>query len=84
MSWEVAIVSIVYAATETPDQLDAAFAEIDRIMRREHRIKVGEEVDFNIRNSADLLETFNETTQTFAFLLAGIAAISLQSEALGL
>ena len=74
----------IYAATETPDQLDAAFAEIDRIMRREHRIKVGEEVDFNIRNSADLLETFNETTQTFAFLLAGIAAISLLVGGIGI
>ena len=74
----------IYAATETPDQLDAAFAEIDRIMRREHRIKVGEEVDFNIRNSADLLETFNETTQPFAFLLAGIAAISLLVGGIGI
>ncbi|HBU56953.1 MAG TPA: multidrug ABC transporter substrate-binding protein [Gemmatimonadetes bacterium] len=74
----------IYAATETPEQLDAAFAEIDRIVRREHRIKAGEEVDFNIRNSADLLETFNETTQTFAFLLAGIAAISLLVGGIGI
>ncbi|MDX1492668.1 MAG: ABC transporter permease [Longimicrobiales bacterium] len=67
----------IYAATETPEELDLAFAEIDRIMRREHRIRVGEDADFNIRNSADLLETRNEANQTFAMLLAGIAAISL-------
>lgn len=67
----------IYASTETPEELDLAFAEIDRIMRREHRIKVGEDADFNIRNSADLLETRNEANQTFALLLAGIAAISL-------
>ena len=74
----------IYAATATPEQLDLAFAEIDRIVRREHRIKAGEDADFNIRNSADLLETFNETTQTFSLLLAGIAAISLLVGGIGI
>jgi len=74
----------IYAATETPDELDLAFGEIDRIVRREHRIKAGEDADFNIRNSADLLETFNETNQTFALLLAGIAAISLLVGGIGI
>ena len=61
-----------------------AFAEIDRIMRRAHRIEFGEEADFNIRNSADLLETFNETNQTFALLLAGIAGVSLLVGGIGI
>jgi len=74
----------IYAATETPEELDRAYAEIDRIMRRSHRIKAGEEADFNIRNSADLLATFNETNQTFALLLAGIAAISLLVGGIGI
>jgi putative ABC transport system permease protein len=74
----------IYAATATPEQLDLAFAEIDRIVRREHRIEAGEDADFNIRNSADLLETFNETTQTFSLLLAGIAAISLLVGGIGI
>lgn len=74
----------IYAATATPGELDMAFAEIDRIVRREHRTKAGEDADFNIRNSADLLETFNETNQTFALLLAGIAAISLLVGGIGI
>ena len=74
----------IYAATETADELDLAFAEIDRIMRREHRIRVGEDADFNIRNSADLLETRNEANRTFALLLAGIAAISLLVGGIGI
>ena len=74
----------IYAATETTDQLDLAYAEIDRIMRREHRIRPGEDADFNIRNSADLLETFNETNQTFALLLAGIAGVSLLVGGIGI
>jgi putative ABC transport system permease protein len=74
----------IYTATDSPDQLDAAFGEIDRIVRRSHRIKAGEDADFNIRNSADLLETFNETNQTFALLLAGIAGVSLLVGGIGI
>ena len=74
----------IYAATETPEELDMAFAEIDRIVRREHRIKAGEDADFNIRNSSDLLETFNANNQTFALLLAGIAGVSLLVGGIGI
>ena len=74
----------IYAATETTEELDLAYAEIDRIIRREHRIPPGQEADFNIRNSADLLATFNETNQTFTFLLAGIAGVSLLVGGIGI
>jgi putative ABC transport system permease protein len=74
----------IYAATATTAQLDQAYVEIDRILRREHRIRPGEEPDFNVRNSADLLETFNSTTQTFTLLLAGIAGISLLVGGIGI
>ena len=74
----------IYAATETPEELDLAYAEIDRIMRREHRLRAGEDADFNIRNNADMLETFNETRQTFTMLLAGIAGISFLVGGIGI
>ncbi len=66
------------------DLMDAAFAEIDRILRREHQISPGEEADFEIRNFTDLLETFQETQQTFTYLLAGIAAVSLLVGGIGI
>jgi putative ABC transport system permease protein len=74
----------IYVEVPSAEQMDHAFAEIDRILRREHRIKPSEEADFNIRNSADLLETFNETSQTFSLLLAGIAAVSLLVGGIGI
>ena len=74
----------IYAATPTPAGMDQAFAVIDRVLRRQHRIRPGEEADFNIRNSADLLSTFNETNQTFTYLLAGIAAVSLLVGGIGI
>ena len=74
----------IYAATATPDQLDLAFGEIDRVMRRQHRIRPGETADFNIRNAADLLESFSEAQRTFTFLLAGIAGVSLLVGGIGI
>ena len=74
----------VYAGVDSPDQMDMAFGEIDRILRREHRIRPGEEPDFNISNSADLLATFNETNQTFSLLLAAIAGVSLLVGGIGI
>ncbi len=76
--------SSIYAATATTEELDMAYAEIDRIMRREHRIRAGEDADFSIRNSADLLATFNETNRTFTLLLAGIAGVSLLVGGIGI
>jgi putative ABC transport system permease protein len=64
--------------------MDPAIAEIDRILRREHRIAPGAPSDFNIRNQASLLSTFEETTKTFTFLLAGIALISLLVGGIGI
>jgi putative ABC transport system permease protein len=54
-----------------------AMAEVQRILRREHRLGAGRADDFNIRNQADFLNTLGETTEVFTLLLAGIAAVSL-------
>ena len=69
--------STIYVKVGESMTMDDAFARIDQVVRREHKLTPGEEADFNISNSADLLETFNETNETFALLLAGIAAVSL-------
>jgi putative ABC transport system permease protein len=67
-----------------PEFMDQAYAEIDRILRREHQIRPGEEVDFEIRDFADLLETVQETQQIFTFFLAAIAAVSLLVGGIGI
>lgn len=75
--------SISVQATDAA-AMDGAIAEIDRILRREHRIAPGQDADFNVRNMASLMSTFQETTQTFTFLLAGIALISLLVGGIGI
>jgi putative ABC transport system permease protein len=72
----------VLAASE--QQIPDAMAEIQKILRREHRLRPGRDDDFTIRNQADFLNTFAETTQTFGVLIAGIAAVSLLVGGIGI
>ena len=55
----------------------ATMAEAQSILARAHRLRPGSESDVNIRSQADFLNTLGETTATFTYLLAGIAAVSL-------
>ena len=65
-------------------QMGLAMVEIERILRREHRIRPGGENDFQIRSQSDILATFQQTTETFTYLLAGIAAVSLLVGGIGI
>lgn len=59
------------------DVMDEASTEITSILRERHKIREGEEEDFNIRSQAEILSTMQETSRTFTMLLAGIAVVSL-------
>ena len=72
----------VLAASEA--EIPNAMAEIQRVLRREHRLRVGMPDDFQIRSQADFLNTLGETTQIFTFLLSGIAAVSLLVGGIGI
>ncbi len=61
-----------------------ATAQIEAILRREHRLRVGQENDFNINDSAELIAVRQEATQTFTYLLAGIALVSLLVGGIGI
>ena len=65
-------------------EIPQAMAQIQRTLRREHRLRVGQADDFQIRNQADFLNTLGETTQVFTFLLSGIAAVSLLVGGIGI
>ena len=65
-------------------RMDEAFYDIERILRREHKLREDQDNDFTIRNQADIIATFQETQETFTFLLAGIAAVSLLVGGIGI
>jgi putative ABC transport system permease protein len=70
--------------TRSEAEIPDAMAEIQKILRREHRLPREREDDFTIRNQADFLTTFAETSKVFGSLLAGIAAVSLVVGGIGI
>ena len=59
------------------DEIEAAKEEIETLLRRQHKIAYNKESDFNVRDQSSFLETLEKTSQSFTFLLGGIAAVSL-------
>ena len=64
--------------------MNLAMIEIERVLRRQHKIRPGRDDDFQIRNQTDILATLQHTTETFKYLLAGIAAVSLLVGGIGI
>ena len=69
---------------QSEDKIPDAMADIQRVLRREHRLVRGKADDFQIRSQADFLNTLGETTQVFTYLLSGIAAVSLLVGGIGI
>jgi putative ABC transport system permease protein len=77
-------VGTIHVQALSDKHIDPALAEIDTVLRREHRLQPAEPSDFSIRNQTTLLETFRSTSRTFSFLLAGIALVSLLVGGIGI
>jgi putative ABC transport system permease protein len=69
---------------ESEDRIPDAMADIQKVLRREHRLRSGQPDDFSMRSQADFLNTMGETTKVFTFLLSGIAAVSLLVGGIGI
>jgi putative ABC transport system permease protein len=76
--------SQITAKVQGDKMMDVAFYDIERVLRREHKLRQDQDNDFTIRNQADLISTFQDTQKTFTFLLAGIAAVSLLVGGIGI
>src|SRR5207253_9817131 len=72
----------VLAASE--EKIPDAMADIQKALRREHRLRTNQPDDFQMRSQADFLNTLGETTQVFTYLLSGIAAVSLLVGGIGI
>ena len=64
--------------------VEQGMVDIERVLRRQHKIRPGGENDFTIRNQQDVLSTQEQATQVFTSLLASIAAVSLLVGGIGI
>lgn len=66
------------------ERIPEAAEEVERILRREHRIPFGSPNDFNIANSNDWANAELSTAKEFSVLTMSIAAISLVVGGIGI
>ena len=66
------------------ERIPEAMADVQKVLRRQHRLTSAKPDDFQIRSQADFLNTLGETTAVFTYLLRGIAAVSLLVGGIGI
>ena len=66
------------------DKMDEVQANIEKLLRQRHRIREGNDDDFNVRNMTSLMETMTQTTTMITLLLGSIAGISLVVGGIGI
>ena len=64
--------------------MDIAIIDVERVMRREHRIIPGAKNDFSLSDRKQFLNMQQEAAEIFSYLLAGIAGISLVVGGIGI
>ena len=64
--------------------LEMGMVDIERVLRREHKIRPGEDNDFMIMNRKQFIDMAAASTEIFAFLLASIAGVSLLVGGIGI
>ncbi|HUT33207.1 MAG TPA: ABC transporter permease [Planctomycetota bacterium] len=64
--------------------LDRVIADATALLRKRHRTPAGMPEDFNIRNQADIIESFTAMSRTLTILLGSIAGISLLVGGIGI
>lgn len=69
--------SQIYASAITENMSEEAVEQVTAILRREHKIKDGDDNDFTIRTQQELSSMMNTTTDLMTTLLACVAGISL-------
>ena len=74
----------IFASAISEDITDLATADIEDILRRQHKLKDADENDFMIRTQQELSEILDTTTNLLTTLLACIAGISLLVGGIGI
>jgi len=76
--------SQIYASAVTEAASDAAVAEVSANLRETHRLRDGEENDFQVRTQAELMTMLNSTSSMMTALLTAVASISLVIGGIGI
>ncbi len=67
----------IFASARSEEATNEARTELETVMRQQHKLKTGEDDDFNVRSQEEILSMFSSTSNILTTLLAVIASISL-------
>ncbi len=76
-------ISLISVKATSEAAMSQVQQDIEDLLRVRHRLAKGSE-DFAVQNLASITDTMQEATQSFTFLLAGIASISLLVGGIGI
>nr|WP_321485415.1 ABC transporter permease [uncultured Draconibacterium sp.] len=74
----------IYASAVSEEQSNAAIYEMETILRRQHKLKEGEQDDFQVRSQAEMVEMVSSVTDMLTLLLGAVAGISLLVGGIGI
>lgn len=78
-----ALFQILVQAADS-DAVDAASAEVSAVLDDYYAVADGDTAPYQVQNASDLLETQEDTAETFTLLLGAVAAISLLVGGIGI
>lgn len=70
-------VQTIYVKATDEDSLDRVQEDVTNLLRDQHKIRQGEDDDFQTQNMASILEASQAAIGTFTVLLAAVAGVSL-------
>ncbi len=76
--------SMIVLSAVSPEEVDAARAEVTSLLRQRHHIRASSDDDFYIRTQQEIAQAAEQTTAIFTLLLGGIAAVSLVVGGIGI
>ncbi len=74
----------IIVSVKSPNLMNTVSAEIQFLLRRSHNLAATDQLDFNVLNQTDLLNTLSTVTQTLTIFLGAIAGISLLVGGIGI
>ena len=77
LSSRMANVDVVQAKARSSELIDEAIDQMTALLRERHRLREGQEDDFDIRSMTEMTDMMSSTTKSMSDLLLAVAAISL-------
>ncbi|WP_298155975.1 ABC transporter permease [Flavobacterium sp.] len=74
----------IYAAAIDEKSSDSASAEVEKVLRKNHRLRENDDNDFTVRTQSELVNMLTSTSSILTILLTVIAGISLVVGGIGI